>query len=405
MRLTLVFILFCVVNISAQEEDKAKPINDFNFESTTNPAFTILEESPTAINTPNNLRSLALYVSNGYSNGNIAFESNPYWLINNTKDKSYKDYRGIKKNKNGDYVIDPFKAIQTNTSFSLGYINKKFRGFEDDKKTFAIGIRTTLLQLYGKKRTEKILEIVKVAPKPYSNDAINKFDKRIKGLSTISVPNKDILQDYVNNKTIPQEYTLAAVKFLQRFPEHTSQYDNGDTLVKAYFDEISKRVLDFYFNPKNIKPLIRLDGAVAYSILFKENEFNTNTAKRVGGWITLDLALPFNDKNYFHLYAISRYIDNGFNVDTSQKYFGTSFWDIGGKIELEINRVKLSYEYLQRDGDDEQYRSVGNFTYQINKKMSFTGGFGKDFPIGEDDLVTILGINWSLDSGESNFSK
>ncbi|TGV03757.1 hypothetical protein [Flavivirga rizhaonensis] len=403
MRLPLLFILFCVVNLSAQEDEKTKSINDFNFESTTNPAFSILEETPTVINTPENLKSLALYVSNGFSDGNIALETNPYWLITNTKDKSYKDYRGIKKNKNSEYIIDPFKSIQTNTSFSLGYISKKFQGFEDDKKTIAIGIRTTLLELYGKKRTKKVLNVINVVDKEYSNEAITKFDKYIRGFS-LTTPDRKKSQDYVDNKVIPQAYTDAAVKFLQRFTEYASVYTDGASLVKDYFEETSKKVLDFYFNPKNIKPLIRLDGALAYSLLFKENEINANTASRVGSWLTLDVALKFNDKNYFHVYGITRYIDNGFNIDATQNYFDTSFWDVGGKLELELNKFKLSYEYLNRDGDGDQYRSVGNIVYQINKKISIIGGFGKDFP-EDDNLITILGINWGLDLGESPFTK
>ncbi|GAA3631421.1 hypothetical protein [Flavivirga jejuensis] len=403
MRLTLLFIILCVVNLSAQEEEKNKSINDFNFESTTSPAFSILEETPTVINTPENLKSLALYLSNGFSNGNISLETNPYWLITNTKDKSYRDYRGIKKNKNAEYIIDPFKSIQTNTSFSLGYINKKFQGFEDEKKTLAIGLRTTLLELYGRKRTKKVLGIINVVDKAYSNEAITKFDKYIRGFS-LTTPDRKKSEDYVNNGVIPKEYSDAAVKFLQRYTEYGSVYADGASLVKAYFEETSKKVLGFYFNPKNIKPLIRLDGALAYSELFKENEINANTAKRIGSWLTLDVAIQLNDKNYFHIYAISRYIDNGFNIDAEQNYFNTNFWDIGGKLEFELDKFKLSYEYLKRDGYGEQYRSVGNLVYQINKKMSITGGFGKDFP-QNDNLITLFGINWGLDLGEKSFSK
>lgn len=36
--------------------------------------------------------------------------------------------------------------------------------------------------------------------------------------------------------------------------------------------------------------------------------------------------------------------------------------------------------------------------------MSITGGFGKDFP-EDDNLVTILGINWGLDLSKKSFSK
>nr|WP_321245325.1 hypothetical protein [uncultured Psychroserpens sp.] len=403
MKRVFIFLLtLSALNANAQEENKAS-VNDFNFESSANPAFTIIEETPTAINTPDNIKSLALYVSNGFSNGNIALETNPYWLIPNTKDKSYEDYRGIKKNRHGKDIIDPFKALQTNTSFSMAFTNKEFQGFEEEKKVAAIGLRTTLFQLFSRKQTDKIVNVLSDTGQPYSDDALNKYNGNL--VFTNDIVTREMADEYVKNKTIPQSYIDTANKVLQQNPNYKSIYEDGKGLATAYFDEITERIVKFYYNPKNIKPILRLDGAMAYSLLFKENEFSSNTAKRLGGWITLDLALPFNDKNYFHLYAISRYIDNGFNIDAEQNYFDTSFWDIGGKLELELGKFNLSYEYLQRDGDDEQYRSVGNITYQINKKMSLTGGFGKDFPVGEDNLVTVIGINWALTSGESISSK
>lgn len=399
--LTLFFFLY-VVTINAQEENKAS-INDFNFESTANPAFTIIEESPTAINTPDNIQSIALYVSNGFSNGNIALETNPYWLIPNTKDKSYEDYRGLKKNKSGEFIIDPFKALQTNTSFSVAYTSKEFQGFEDEKKVAAIGLRTTLFQKFSKKQTDKIVNILSDISDSYSNDALNKYNGTL--VFSNAIVTREMADEYIKSKTIPQNYIDIATNVLTQNPDFISSYADGKSLATAYFNEITERIVKFYYNPKNIKPILRLDGAVAYSLLFKENKIDSHTAKRLGGWITLDIVLPFNDKNYFHLYAISRYIDNGFNLDMEENYFETGFWDIGGKLELELGKFNLSYEYLQRDGDDEQYRSVGNITYQISKKMSFTGGFGRDFPVDDDNLVTILGINWSLEGGEGIFSK
>ena len=55
-----------------------------------------------------------------------------------------------------------------------------------------------------------------------------------------------------------------------------------------------------------------------------------------------------------------------------------------------------------RSIDSDQFRSVGNITYQVNNNISVTGGFGKDFP-SDNNLVTILGINWGLDLGEDSF--
>ncbi|MFS4483595.1 hypothetical protein ACKGJY_11290 [Hyunsoonleella sp. 2307UL5-6] len=37
------------------------------------------------------------------------------------------------------------------------------------------------------------------------------------------------------------------------------------------------------------------------------------------------------------------------------------------------------------------------------KKNSVTGGFGKDFP-EDDNLITLLGVNWEVDFGDESFS-
>ena len=71
---------------------------------------------------------------------------------------------------------------------------------------------------------------------------------------------------------------------------------------------------------------------------------------------------------------------------------------------MEINKLKFSYEYLERDGDNKQFRSVGNITYQFSEDITINGGFGKDFP-ADNNLITLLGINWGLDLGEKSFSK
>jgi len=402
------FILYFSFVIAYAQDDNAvkKSFNDFNFESVSNPAFSILGETPSAINTPDNLKSLGLYLSNGFSNSNIAVEINPYWIFGD-QDTSYEAYRGIKKSATSA-KISPFKAFSTNSSISIAYLQKEFNGFDEEKKVFAIGGRATIFEYYGKVRTQKVLNVVNALGNGYSNDVLKLFNEHVAGTLTASgaplgVPDDTILKTYLDTKVIPKDYLDAGDSFMKKFPQYAGSFNNSAELVGNYFDESSKKVLDFVFNPKNIKPLLRIDGAVAYSVLFKDSNIDSNTARRIGAWLSLDLALQFSEKNYIHLLAIGKYMDDGFNINP-EGYFTISFWDYGGKVEFDINKFKLSYEYLAREGFGEQYRSVGNITYQLSKKMSIVGGFGKDFP-EEDNLVTILGINWGLDLGESTHSK
>ena len=171
-----------------------------------------------------------------------------------------------------------------------------------------------------------------------------------------------------------------------------------------------KKFLNSIICPKILKPNFRLDGSLAYSLMFLNNNFDRST-HRFGSWLTANLAFDISKKksatpsdkntnNYINILAIAKYVEDGFIIDENQRFIDRTFWDYGAKIELEVNQLKFSYEYLQRNGDVDQHRSVGNIIYQLNKNISITGGFGKDFQ-EEDNLVTILGINWGLNLGET----
>ncbi len=395
-KIVLLFCLLCWIVESQENDDSKKSINDFNFESVTNPAFILLDETPTSISTPDNLKSLALYVSNGFSDNNIALEVNPYWILGGNDDTSYREYRGIKD----DDKIDPFKSLETNTTLSLAYLDKEFQNIEGERKVFAVGLRTTIAEVYGK-RTSEIVGIIKSLEGGYENDIMKSFDTYVRrpGANLIS-PDVAKCKDFETNK---KAYEASAIAFLNNNPAYKRQYSTSDKLLEAYFKGRCARINNFYLNKKNIKPIFRLDGALGYSVLFKENDVDASTANRFGSWLTADLAIKFTDQNYLHAYGIGKYIDDGFVVENDGTFGTTAFWDYGGKIELELERFKFSYEYLRREGDGEQFRSVGNITFQLNQTMSITGGFGKDFP-QDDNLVSLIGVNWGLNLGEKAFT-
>jgi hypothetical protein len=420
IKYTLVFC-FCGLLLAAQEQAS---INSFNFESTTNPAFSLLEETPTQINTPDNIRALGVYLSNGFSNNNIAVEVNPYWLVDLKKQRSYERFRGIKTNKKGEFYIDPFIGIKTNTSISMGYLDKKFEGFDDEKKVAALGLRTTLLQFYNSNRLQKIKSSIKKIEEGVQKP-LNQLFEEFLIASDLNLPasgscesidesysekiheEADAMLDRIFEEQDPDDPDEIAEKGMQILlaMNVSKKEDITKEFVVAEYLEERCNLIEYFVanNAKAVKPIFRLDAALGYSILFKENEFNASTANRFGSWFTADFAVKFNDQDYLHIYGISRYIDNGFNINSEGMYFGEDFWDVGGKLELELKKLKFSYEYLRRTNGDNKFRSVGNITYQLNKKINITGGFGKDFQV-EDNLVTILGINWGLDIGEGLFS-
>ncbi|MDC8002431.1 hypothetical protein POV27_00070 [Aureisphaera galaxeae] len=401
----ILLLLFGASTLWAQENAS---INDFNFESVSNPAFTLLDESPTQIYTPDNIKSLALYLSNGFENTNIAVELNPYWYIDFEGKRSYRKFRGIKKNAQGEDVIDPFIGLKTDWSVSLGYLNKTFTSIDTAKNVAGIGARTTIVKLYSKDRVKKVndaISKVEVGVTDRLNEAFEFFyteDNNKPGSGTCEEINTD--------QELKNQFLQSASDFLERddtkelLQQMGLQSITAEEVVTRYFKERCELVESFVNNPKNVRPNFRLDGAIGYSVLFKDNEFNTSTANRFGTWLTADVALGMAKDRYLHILAIGKYIDDGFQLDANGQYTSTSFWDYGAKVELEFDKFTFSYEYLERSGDDDQFRSVGNITYQINTNFSLVGGFGKDFP-EDDNLVSILGINWGLNSGEKSFNQ
>jgi hypothetical protein len=411
MKNIFLFSLF-FISVYAIGQDKEVSVSDFNFESTTNPAFTLLEETPSQLNMPNNIKSLALYLSNGFSNTNIALEVNPYWFFDSDKKRSYSRYRGIQtKMRNGveEQVIDPFKGIETGTSISLAYLNKKFEGLSEEKQVIAIGARTSIIKLYNAERRNKILDvIIEISRDP--EIGINKeFKAYLSAWTELTLPDNSDCGLEVSDSQL-KDYLKAALDYLNTADAKTylETYNIRDMtkekLLKGYLDERCTIVNAFVNNEKEIKPNLRLDGALAYSYLFKNKDFNGATANRLASWLTVDAAIRFNDKRYLHFLALAKYVDDGFNENASGGYFSENFLDYGGKLEIELNNFKLSYEYLRRSGNVKKFRSVGNITYQLSKTMSITGGFGKDFPV-DDNLVSILGINWGLNTGEKSFTQ
>ncbi|MDC7995064.1 hypothetical protein [Altibacter sp. HG106] len=407
MRSIVIMSLLVGSTLLGQEKNDVS-ITDFNFESTTNPAFTLLEESPTQLNTPTNLRDVAIYLNNGIANTNLAVEINPYWFIAPKKRQSYLRYRGFRwrntatseDQTEASFKHDPWVAYETQSSFTVGYVSKKFAGFEDERPVAAVGFRTTLISFYNATRQNKIKEVVQGLRQGVTA-AQNVAFKQFLDLNYTELVQPD--DRYCNRESsdpLLAPYLEAAKAYRTQF----GSPDSAAAILEKYLAERCEIVSAFVNNPKSIKPNFRLDGALAYSWLFAENSIDSATENRFSTWLTADLAIHFSDTNYLHGYAIGKYLDDGFVRDANGAFSSEVFWDVGGKIELETTRLKVGVEYLKRFGVGEQERFVGSISYQLNENLSLVGAFGEDFPTDEN-LVTLFGINWGIAAGGQTFSQ
>ncbi|MBF4469914.1 hypothetical protein [Flavobacterium sp. HJJ] len=184
----------------------------------------------------------------------------------------------------------------------------------------------------------------------------------------------------------------------QPSPEYDNQYakilDSLPTYDKAKTDEFAEILK---------KPLFSLDLAAAYSTLYSDNTHGNSQQDRIGVWSTLTFS-PKVENNYLNLYGFIRYIkDNSVYSKLTSNYSDqVEYFDYGCKIQIDINAISFGYEYIKRNGNGKDYRSVGIIQYKINSNYYLTGGFGKNFTSDSSkDLVSLLGIRWGINKKDS----
>ncbi len=351
--LITVLIISGFLGINAQNIN----LKDFQMSNTTSPAFQLLEETVTDVYTPENVKALALHVQNNFGES-LAIEVAPYFFINTkSKNRTYYRYIGV-STENGVQKQNPFSGLNT-TTLSFAYLKKDFENITGDKehKTFSIGARTTLLRFFDK---EKI-------------------------------------------KTTVDNITKVMAENFVQILEIANMDDGPEKQEKL-------KKLEEIFKPlqKTVKPIFKLDGALAYSNLFKENSTDGGTVSRFGSWLTGEFNLILNEddeksatNNYMSVLAIARYIEDGFNMEVADTYTTSYYRDFGGKVNFEFGKFTFGYEYVKRNGSINSERSVGNISFALDKNISLTGGFGKDFQV-TDNLLAIFGINWGLNLGNTS---
>lgn len=337
-----------------------------NLAPPSSPAFMLMDISPSAIYIPENLKAVSLQVLNGLGGDsqdgipkNFAAEIVPFWYTT-PKNMNYLKYNNLRKSNSEATGVEAYDSqnifgdLFKKASISLAYMDNTFEVFETPQNFISIGARTTLIRVIRKQD-------------------ITEFVSKYKNYETV----KNSITGDVN-------------------------YKLGDLAKSKPFLKADEDLR----NVANIRPVFIVDIATAYSMLLKNNETDfSDTFGRFGAWISTDLALGFNNNpnNYIHVYGVARYIKDGLNLDANNLLFDTESYDIGGKLEVELDKLSLGYEYLSREGDTDEYRSIGTIRYKVSGAITLTGGFGKNFKSG-DDTVSLIGIKWGINSGEGLLS-
>ncbi|CAL2095117.1 conserved exported protein of unknown function [Tenacibaculum sp. 190524A02b] len=370
------YILLVTLSGHVLAQNSTKEVKLKSLAPPNSPAFVLMDVTPTTISTPQSIQALSIQTLNafsGNSNNNVApnsyaIELQPYWYKKRT-DINFFTYNNLvaKKQKPtvDDYVsYNPLGDLWKKLSVSIAFMNGTYDVFEKPQSYISVGVRTRLLSIVGIKHVETLKNSYKDYEAFMSSSAVS-----------------DLIFKQASGKLTLEEL------------------DKAITSLDGW-----KKVYDAMYNSVNGKPVFALDGAIAYSHFMGDASQDIKSAfGRFGIWFSGDLALKLpstNQSNYFHVYGIYRYLRDGLNKDADNKLFITTNTDYGGKLEFEMDKLSVAYEYLQRDGVQNETRSFGTIRYQINKSLTLHGGFGRNFK-SESATTTILGIQWGLDFSPS----
>ncbi|MBN8688073.1 MAG: hypothetical protein J0M10_13695 [Chitinophagales bacterium] len=345
------------------------------------PAFSLLDNNPKTIERPGTIKALALNLVNkaGESGGlpkNLALEFAPFWLFKTPGMNIYK-FNGIETDDEGNFKKQHIFSGLRSTSISLGSI------FKDSSKTIpvdvnylAYGIRANLINI----RSKKILQEV---------------TKRIVDINTR-------LSEAITNLNGCTKFTPGTPEYLKCFGESLSKSLKNDSLMKIYRAE--------YVSLATIRPLFSADLAFASSTAFGNNIYSNHHVYRTGAWLTLALSKPLakssdinkqlKSRNYINAYGMLRRMNSNTTKDFSQ-FTKNRLLDLGGRIEIELDKVSFSVETIRRNDQDNKNlntgKTVGIIQYRISETLYFLGTFGKDFE-KVNNLIALFGINWGFGS-------
>ena len=113
-RLLIIIYFITFVHTLSQNKKEAQLLSEFNLTNSSSPAFVLIEEAPSEIYIPENLKALTVHALNNFD-GSLSIELSPYYFINTkSKDRSFFKYIGIEKK---------FTPIKKRMSFWLSPAN------------------------------------------------------------------------------------------------------------------------------------------------------------------------------------------------------------------------------------------------------------------------------------------
>lgn len=327
------------------------------------PAFVLLDVAPSSIERPTTIKAFTTSLVNNITenNGipeNYAVDFAPFWFFKH-KNLTAMKYWGVNTDGN-DYKETPFSQARFG-SFSMASVRSMI---PDDSSTIevsvnnlAFGIRTCLFQIRGSEAVDELVKLNK------------KYKDRIRKIS--------------QDPLIPPGDQANAIA-------------NDEDLLKTIGDiqAVLKR-----------KPVFAIDLAASGAWSFGNNDYKSVNTNRWGAWLIFSYAQTLNKKetvdkdNYLNIYATARFLSDHNYLNEAGNLSTANMSDVGGKLEFELGRFVMGYEYLARfnlsDSKQQTYRSSGTISYRAGDQFLVTAAFGKNFG-SINNLISQISIQWGL---------
>jgi len=361
----LVLFVYSAFQLYAQSE-----ISLENLKIPSSPAFVLLDVAPSSIDRPTTTKAFSTSILNSVNenNGipaNYAIDFAPYWFLKH-KNLNALNYWGIRKTTEGPRQTVFSQARFGNISFASvkSKIVADTNGTSKSLDNIALGLRTTIVQI--------------------RNEA-----------------DKNLLID-LNTKAVTRMADLMSDPMIS--PADLIEILEKDSALLIYNQEIADVL--------KRKPQFAIDIAAAGSWSFEDIDYNSVKSNRASMWLTFNYSTLLNKSDrlqnkYLNIYAITRISNDNNSLNSEGALSKATVFDSGGKIEFELDRLTLSYEYLFRynftDKLQNSYRSSGLISYRAGENILITGAFGKNFG-DSNNLITQIGITWGLNSKAQRIS-
>jgi len=410
-------LIFLVIETKSQTVPdtinlKVKNINLEQLKSPTNPAFILMNTSPTEIVVPGSGPEFITSIQNASNDfsalpNNYGFSVTPFWWTNRAKHLAFED----------DFdTVNHFRFFRT-----LGISGGIVQGVESDETwRYGLGFQTALLR-------GKIDNAKKIAYKNSLRDyhksyyAIDEFyykDQNFNLLdqerNTIILNLKDIDIQIESGSLDPETAAQQKIMYVKKLGRVQNELDSLKRILAVEFNEKaqtleSSKPLDDKFNDMNERVGLKWDigGGLAYSS--ENNKIDSTGLYRIGFWSDFggNLIAPDSASTKLSGFLLLRYLYYKEILYAKEaeviKINNLSLMDFGGRLQLDLSgKFSLGVEGIYRLGIagsvfESTYKINGNVQYQVGKNKLVYASFGNKFNdqsnTGPEDFIITFGFN------------